>query len=372
MGERGAFFGPDCDVFETVASRGSLDHCAAYLVLANGTGADHRTTKWSSKAIKVYIGCRWAKAQSLLDDLIAWGAVRPIKSGKFPRYDLPPAREMIVVSEAERRAADKALSGEDVKRSEKAHLRNAERKGFVERHRDGWRIPQKRRAWIPRDLIETTRSDGRTPLRALMRARSKEALRLLVRLYELQDLPAFGGVHWRALRMEFDRLDPIRAGALNVWQFRQGVRSVFWDRFPGIEHDGFWDTLEMIEDAGLLEWVATVVEADEEGAQPMFPVAVWRNGAWLHDGPEIEIHAAAESAAHRLVGEQFALEDDAIAIPIERLAKNAQLVGIPRLIWRPKTAATAEWWAWINEAREQWVERFSAMKPQSGTHQENF
>ena len=367
--ETGRFFVPDCNVIEIVAKRGSLDHCAAYLTLVNGTGADHRTTKWSSKAIKVHIGCRWTKAKSLLDDLIAWGVVIPIKSGNSPRYHLPTARELIAVTEAEGRAAEKALSGKDMKRSQKAHLLKAEKKGFVERHREGWRIPRARQAWLPADLIETIQSDGRTPLRTLMRARSKEALRLLIRLYEIQDLLAFGGVHWRALRMEFDRLDPIRAGAFNVWQFRETARFVFWDQFPGIEQGEFLGALESIEDAGLLEWVMTVVEADEDGADAMFPVGVSRNGRLMDSGPEFDIGSAAREAAARLVGEPM---EGAFAIPVERLAKNVQLVGIPRLLWRPRTKMTEEWRASLNETREQCVDRFSTMKLRSGTHQEKF
>ena len=356
--ERGGFFALDPDVFEAVAAHGSLNLCAAYWIIAQGTGGDHRTSTWGAQAIQRRLGCRWPAAAQLLKDLIEMRTMRRIPRTGWPRYDVLPARERIEVTGAECRAVTKALAGDELSNGEKAHVRSAQRKGFIEDDGSGWQIPPRRLVWLPDDLWNFIRSDGRSPMRALLAARSIDAFRLLIRLYELQDLPGIGGVHWRALRREFERSGPVRAGALNIWSFCPGDLSVFWDQFPGHERAEFWEALESIEDAGLLEWVVTLVEADEDGAATMFPVGVLRNGRRVDSGPEFDIGSAAREAATRLAGEPT---EDAFAIPVERLARKVQLVGLPRLIFRANVKPNADWLDELTEMRDHWVQIFAEM-----------
>ena len=123
--------------------------------------------------------------------------------------------------------------------------------------------------------IETVRESGRPA-----------ALRLLVDLYAAQSLAENGGVHWRRLRLSYEREKLGQQGIYVVWGFTRKPRAgsvpfVEAHMTPGKDREaGFEDILgrpEILTLAGLVEFVGHVVDHDHDEGAVIHPYS-WPKG----------------------------------------------------------------------------------------------
>lgn len=314
MSARGNFFAVDQGAWATVCRIDSINAAVAYLILARGTLSDMRSTSWSVNAIEEYTGIARPRAQSAIKVLAEAELIEQTKAGKRPAYrlSLPEAPTWI---------------------------------------------------WLPNSI--TDGASGETaPVERIRQTQNLGALRLFVDLYAAQDLEADGGVNWRQLREEYGRRKITQAGAYTIWGFWPEVMRT-WEGAPFVRpfmtgrrvtttsSDGakstndagmpaFWDALSILTSTGLLSFVAHLIEADTAEASVIHPLA---HGA----GEPIEraITLAAYDAAAAMIADGYLArvqgEGIGLLVPIASHLTAVQVVGLPRLLHRARTSATARW-----------------------------
>jgi hypothetical protein len=120
----------------------------------------------------------------------------------------------------------------------------------------------------------------------------------------------------------------------------------------------FWAAWQIIKDLGLIELIGHVIEADTAEGEPIHPYA-------LGSGEEIErrlAEAAQKAAESMLTNEERsrARDQGLVLVPVQRHLSAVQMVGIARLRYRPRTKATAAWFAERQDLAG-WVSRYEAM-----------
>src|SRR5215472_11236298 len=86
MGSKG-FFRIDRRTWAKVCELG-MNPAVAYLVLACGTGKDHRGTSWSVNAVQEYTGIAWIHGKPAVQALCDKRFIKLVKAGSRPRYEL--------------------------------------------------------------------------------------------------------------------------------------------------------------------------------------------------------------------------------------------------------------------------------------------
>jgi hypothetical protein len=308
---RGEFFAVDRRAWAKACDLG-INAEVSYLVLARGSGADNRTTSWSAEAINDRTALPWRKAKETIAALIKEGLVRQDAGGKRPRYHLLPPKPTT--------------------------------------SKPQW-------IWIPNALvdgvggatapIERCRQSGRI---------SDAALRLLVDLYDAQALMEYGGVHWRQIRERFARSQVAERGEYVIWGFERETKEVFMsapflqphikDKEQKASCKTFFDALKILELTGLVEFVEHIIDCDDaERGEVLHPYAAYLNG----EAAEQEIGEAAHAAAESMLAEwrRESIErgsmDHGHLLPAKRHMPDVQMVGILRLRYRARTAATTVW-----------------------------
>jgi hypothetical protein len=221
--------------------------------------------------------------------------------------------------------------------------------------------------WLPNALVDGAEGDLAAPVELVRQTQSAAALRLLVDLYHAQNLASDGGIHWRCVRQEFTRHEVGRRGPFVVYGFAPGTVSAFGDKplvrahmtgevevAPGSDRPrdrgwpAFWAAWNQLVALGLVALVAHVVEADAEEAEVVHPYALGDSG----EAPERRLARAAHAAAGALLTpaqRQWAVERGLCLVPVKAHVTEAQLVGVARLRYRPRTSATAAWFARMGE-----------------------
>lgn len=380
MNARGDFFVVDVDVFHSICDREPIGAALAYLILACGTGRDNVTSTWSAEAVKNYGGYTWRKAKDYVDRLIGDGFVERIVGGRKPRFRLLVPDPRRALSPLEQTTVDQVERGEaPATASEKNAAYRAEEKGWLERAYNGaLRVKEcnRRLAWLPNELA-TGVAGAPPPLFRLSRAGEIDALRLLVDLYSLHDLPEHGGVSRELLHQEYERKLVASVGSFDVWRFSRVTRAVSWvdamrryrraiseaDQKQGI--NAGWLTfrlVEMLELAGVLEWVAKLVDGPDFEARDVHPLSLHQCGALAAQGVEHELGLCANAAAMAMLERLWGLDEDELIdrldskfgeaefmLPIDRIVQNVQVIGVPRLRYRPNTRRTSRWMAELSE-----------------------
>jgi hypothetical protein len=181
---------------------------------------------------------------------------------------------------------------------------------------------------------------------------------------------------------------PRKACLHRIWGFRVGLDNVFLDapfvkphltgKNESVEgEDGprkrdtgvpvFWAAESLLKDLGLLEFVGHVVESDTAEGEPIHPYAIG-------NGEEIErrLANAAKKAAESMLTEEerdWARNHGLVLVPVLRHLSAVQMIGIARLRYRPRTKATAAWFA-ERQGLSGWVSRYEAMAaPRHMQHQ---
>lgn len=339
---RGGFFQIDRRTWARVCDLG-MNRAVAYLVQARGTGADNRTTSWSTNAIEKYTGISRGRAKESVQDLVTNGMSKRTRDGSMPRYDLLPFRELTGESNGVFHANDDAEPKAD------------------------W-------IWLPNELV-TGAGDEAPPVELVRQTRDVMTLRLLVDFYHGQNLREDGGISRRHTYRKFERHKVGQQGQYIVWGFRADTTVVAWSDLtkcherarrdltkeekeagenPGVD---FFRRLESLDTLGLIEWVPYLFEGDDADAEPIHPY-----GIGMSDTLEGRLYQAADSAGAGLVTEgqrEWAHENGFHLVPVPRHMANVQLIGIARLRYRPKTKTTAAWWGETQSSGEEYIRRYT-------------
>lgn len=382
---RGDFFGVELETFHRVCALNDPDVCAAYLILAAGTGADNRTSTWSREAVNQRTSLNWRQARDAVSRLKQAGLVRCTKSGARPRYDLPPydARESLPLHIADlvtSIAAGEQPSG----RSAIAMAAHAAGRGHLRKGVDGRYEPtpptKPQYAWLPKTIVDGAASE-RPPVERVRRARDAMAFRMLVDLYSIQDLAENGGVDRQWLRRKFKRSKSHANGSFQVWQFEYENEYVSWggvfdvhkrEPTPEEKKEGknraqdVFERLSILQDAGLLEWVYYLTEDEGEKALLIHPVALTRQNGTDDKAIETIVGSYAIRAGVALsTNEERRSEAWAtyyetttpklMLLPAEKLLRQVQVVGVPRLRYRAKTSNAARWQQDLHEQCPEYI-----------------
>ncbi len=162
------------------------------------------------------------------------------------------------------------------------------------------------------------------------------------------------------LWQKFERKQIGERGPFVVWGFRNPSQWVRWEGAARCHRDenakkgetgeAFFQRVGHLSDLGLLQWVPHLVEGDGSEAEIIHPDGFGRSTA-IEDRLG---QAALSAGAALLTPEQltWALKERYWLAPVPRHMGHVQMVGIARLRYRPRTRATAAWWAHLNAEAE--------------------
>jgi hypothetical protein len=389
---RGDFFAVDRRTWAMAFDTAGLHAALAYLVLARGSLADMRTTSWSAEAINQRTRLNWRQAKEAIGKLIAVGLIRQDKGGSKPRYYIMPAHLIRgcegfvapMLTPEEKQLHERMRSAR--KKNKKNNINNMlyvpnaqehkmacdlASRGYAQQSSPGSSFfaaldPKTAEAetppewiWLPNALVDGV-SDETPPIEVVRESGRPAALRLLVDLYGAQSLAENGGVHWRQLRMAYERERVGQQGIYVVWGFIQKTKEA-WAHVPfvsphltGEDKDAgwkiFWGALEILKLAGLVEFVNHVVDHDHDKGEPG---AVIHPYGWPKGEPaERELAIAAHHAAMSMLADwqkdklrEEGKLDRMLLLPAKNHMVDVQLVGLARLKYRARSTATAAWMA---------------------------
>jgi hypothetical protein len=230
--------------------------------------------------------------------------------------------------------------------------------------------------WLPNTVIDGA-TDEVPPVELIRQTRSLPALRLLVELYAVQFLPNYGGVPRELLKVVFDRAKVGERGPFIVWGFRlkhmtadRGLARPFFTGQISTREDGrrldagwdavFWPAMHTLTDLGLVEQVGMLLDGDDDEAEIIHPCAV-RGG----EPGERELTAAADMVARVMITEgqlSWAEQNNyRLLIPVQKHIAKVTMVEVFRLKYRPHAAATAAWFALMQQTTAQYLDHYRAM-----------
>ena len=222
--------------------------------------------------------------------------------------------------------------------------------------------------WLPNAIIDGAARET-APVELARQTQTAATLRLLIDLYYGHNLSSDGGINWRSIRQSFIRRRVGQQGPFVVHGFEPGTTEVFPNshfvrpyttgefetaadsgRRPDRGWPSFWNSWNQLVSLGLVEFVRHLVEADNDTADIIHPYAVG-NG----EAPERQVAEAAHAAGEAMVTERQRAWAEAHGLhlaPVRAHITEVQMVGIARLRYRPRTSATAAWFARMGEWNE--------------------
>ena len=333
---RGDFFAIDRRAWAMAFDTAGLHAGLAYLVLARGSQGDMRTTSWSAEAINHRTRLNWRQGKEAIGKLITTGLIRQDKGGSKPRYYIMPAHlvqgcEGFVAppfAQAEkdllermRKARNKdktiAISGQEYKIASDLALKGYAVKRYGSPSYSWFEALNPKTSetetppewiWLPNALVDGVGVET-PPIEIARESGRPAALRLLVDLYAAQSLAENGGVHWRRLRLSYERERVGQQGIYVVWGFTKKTKET-WGSVPFVEahmtpgkdreagFKTFWEALEILTLAGLVEFVGHVVDHDHDEGAVIHPYS-WPNG----EPTERELVYAGHHAALRMLAD---------------------------------------------------------------------
>lgn len=309
---RGGFFAIGRDEFLEACELG-MNTAVSLLVMARGTGRDNATTSWSALSVLQRTGIARRRAKEAIDTLIKNNIVTQLKAGKSPKYKISKPED------------DKFL------------------------------------LWLPNELVDGAANEI-PPITKLRETGNIGMLEKFVRLYDIQDLDNDGGIPRDIVWSKFERekICPISHFVLYGFSQEQTLASskgLFVEYAGQVDEDGnqgAWIILRPLLQMGLLEKVYYMAESSEPNAELIYPVGPHGTGdamsellTWLEEGG----------------GGGFALQAKRLSkqgVALKHI-KNATMVGLYRLLYRPKTGKTSRWWAKEKEQAEAMVGLVSQM-----------
>jgi hypothetical protein len=386
----GGFFAIDRGAFRCAAA-GGLNAAVAHLVMARGTGPDNRTTQWSVHSIEQRTGISRPNAAKAVKALLDRGIWKKVRDGRHPIYKAVPGDQIPggPFTGDEQATIAAVREGKAVPSESKTVLEALKARGIVRDRNTGRRnsyfeldtatiaaLAEPLTTWLPNVLIDGA-ADEVPPIELIRQTRSLPALRLLIGLYAAQFLPNFGGVPRELLKVVFDRAKVGEQGPFVVWGFqskhtlagadlfRPFLTGQFTKQDDGTHRDNgmaasFWPAINALTDLGLVERVGMLLDGDDDEAEIIHPYAM-RGG----EPAEYELAHAAHCAALPMVtdGQRDWAEQNGYTwlIPVRRHIANATLIEVYRLKYRPHTAATAAWYALMQQTTAQYLDHYRAM-----------
>jgi hypothetical protein len=219
--------------------------------------------------------------------------------------------------------------------------------------------------WQPNTIIDGA-SGETAPVELVRQTQSAATLRLFIELYHAHALARDGGVDRRGIWQTFTRQTVGQRGPFIVYGFQQGkcwangdapfVRPFMTgeretiagcDRTSDRGWPVFWGAWNRLVRLGLTEIVWHLVEANNDTAEIIHPYAIG-NG----EAPEQRLADAAHAAGEAMLtdGQRASAEASGLRLaPVLAHITEVQMVGIARLRYRPRTGATAAWFARMAE-----------------------
>ena len=382
----GNFFRVDRRTWAAICELG-INPAVAYLVLAQGTNGNNRSTSWSVTSLKTYAGLSWERRKPTIEQLIKSEFLRYAKehTRARPRYEFSTSQEVLSACAARADAYDRGIY-DDIKAEKQPGTKSARgaaerlvRLGLVQESADGrYRDllqpdldPSAEYIWLPNTLVTGTDRGEESPVRRLRSAGDIWTLRLFVDLYHAQNLRDDGGISPRIIREEYARKLIGEQGIFNVWAFKRSNQSLGWKGplaahrlRPEVEGKGHpvWENVAQLCRSGLLRFVPHLWEGDSEQAEVIHAYGIEGIGG---EQLEIEIGEAAHQAGLRIALEakltRAQLEGYSWVAPIKNTLPNAQFIGVGRLTYRPQTKRTSQWFAELRESAPRWTQFYQEM-----------
>lgn len=382
MSKRGGFFAIDRRTWSTICDQCSIGEMAAYLVMAQGTGACNRETAWSTKSLKTYAGIAVNRGTEAIDGLTQKGFVTRAEASTRmrPRYEIRSYAEWhaghagrIKAQQQEYVSLLSRLRTRQKLRKHEARLAQMLiREGLVAHHPDDSYSAVSISSepdfiWLPNEIV-TGAADEESPVKRLRSGGDTWTLRLFVDLYYEQNLRDDCGISPMIIWENYTREQVGERGQYIVWGFRGKNLSANWAgallphqyRPKQANGDsGFWVSVRALQQQGLLTFVPHLWDQyPANGGEVLHAYGIYGAG----EQPEREIGTAAHSAAQAMVPDwKLAKGDYCHLAPIVRTMPNVQMVGVARLRYRPKTRRTRAWWSELSSKAPSTVATYEKM-----------
>lgn len=382
------FFHIDRRIWNLLCNRQNINMAVAYLCVATGTGGGNRTSFWSAQAIEKYTGLHNSRAKKVLDELIAAGFMcRDKESSRTrPRYEFQDYSNVLesiqyaLAAPHEAVVITRVCKGQKLSKSDRVIAERLRTQGLLWRALDGFtaKPPSVDLAveliWLPNSLVIGTPHGEAPPVKRLRSYGDLWALRLLIDLYQAQNLSADGGISRSVLRYEYEKKRYGQRGRHVIWGFtaKQGWATshpctrTFWDRkaTEKLSDNPIFPTLQVLLDMGLVRIVPHLVENSSNDCEIIHALG----SAGVGEEVEQELGKAAEEAARYLLNEQQLHRADNVVgvemlVPVWQTQADVQVVGVYRLTYRPQTRLTADWYRRMNERATEWLENYKRLGP---------
>jgi hypothetical protein len=388
----GEFFRIDSRVWAKVTAY-DMNAAAAYLVLASGTGHGNTSTSWSTKSVMGYAGIGHERAKAAIQRLSAGGFIRRAEAHTEarPRYELATYQELIEHEHAknpppepgfyEREAlCDLQAGKQPTNKKERNRAEGLYQRGLLSKDAQGiYKLSEplaensgEYSIWLPNAIVTATSHGEESPVQRLRSAGCIWTLRLFVDLYTAQNLRDDGGISPLVVRAVYERKQIGQQGTYVIWGFKQkqlagqysGPFAPHSKRQPKKANDDppVWDSVHLLQRMGLLSFVPHIFDNETETAEP---IHVYGLGETAEAPIEREIGAAANRAARAMCLPSKLLEAESDGFeyycPILSTKPTAQMVGVARLTYRPRTRRTAAWFDELHKNGAAWIEAFNKL-----------
>ena len=396
MSAGAGFFCIDRRIWKILCGRTATDAINAavsYLTIAAGTGRSNLVSRWSANAVETFTGLHSSRAKAAINSLLAEGYLmrRPESSRTHPVYELQSfpdvleaARERLIAeSELGRSIIECALRGSKVAPTREKSAARMVLGGIL--WRKGNRFCAEPPAaeeganliWLPNSLVTGTDAGELSPIRRLRSRGDMWSLRLLVDLYQAQNLSADGGISRTVLRHQFGKRKCAEQGRHIIWGFSPEAGEYYADPAPSTEafwetaklneplggKNGVWPAIRSLEDMGLLIEIPHLVENSSLTCEPIHGLSWDGKG----EPEEQQLANAALSAGLHLFTEDSQRESLprgwVTIVPVWDTLPDVQLVGVFRLRYRPQTSLTADWYRRHMENAAEWLKTYREIGP---------
>ncbi len=345
---RGNFFAVERITWDRVCSWGNTNAATAFLVLAQGSGADHITTSWSANAVSIYTGMTRARATEAIAKLQRFGVLEKVKGGTKPQYKI---------------------------KNLKPPKANSESSGVE-------------RIWLPNALVTGARSEP-PPLARIRATQDILLLRLFIDLYRAQNLTDDGGISRNVIFQKYEREEVGKYAEYTVYAFtrtdtfmhpnheilrpHKKAEDFEEDDEEEDEEDAatkaFWERLSVLQANGLIHWVTYLCETAAEGDGELIHPCTYDAS---DTNPSIEkqigtaAHRAGEVLRDTMIGQGHKAAECYVGstmqfVPVRQQFRYATLIGIARLHYRPHTKKTSAWWQNLESKGARWVSEYQGI-----------
>lgn len=374
---RGCFFVIERRIFHQACDLG-LHPAIALLVLVRFSDGTNRRTKASVHAVEKHTEIGRSAARDAIHALARAGIVIPWGPRTLPRYtiasegDLPDPRGTL--SERRRSILGRATSGGALKPAERRLLGEMENEGWVQRLGTRYvALPRdsSEPIWLPNELIDGI-AGAPSPVDRIKQTGKALALRLFIDLYTVHRLEEWRGVSPDVLKVCYDEVFRRQVGAVWVSGWKRAspafvanlesdiVAPHVTGKGPERSASMLFEHLRKLEDLGLLTFVPHAVDNDNVAIYPC-PQEFGRISSMILPAERELGELVRDAAIRMLAGDSRSLPHDALITIVPRHMDEAKLVGIARLHFRPKTAATAVWYSDLNQGCARWIDSIGTL-----------